>query len=169
MPEPVAAPAKAAKALGGTETAHVAGLGNEPDDGDRSCSPQPQERMTIDLLVLVKPAFVVDRAFHPPPADSGRDERVLSIQVDADGPSTLARSKVCDSPVFAGSQGELDLAPQVDSPLRNPPITLEWRPAPRAEALIGEQLSQRSGGQQSPTALEAGEWCHEAMLDASDH
>ena len=120
-----ATPAKAAKALGGTETAHVAGLGNEPDDGDRSCSPQPQERMTIDLLILVNPVFLVDRAFHPPPADSGLDERVLSIQVDADGPSTLARSKVCDSPVFAGSQGELDLAPRVDSPLRNPPITLE--------------------------------------------
>lgn len=109
-------------------------------------------------------AILVKHVLNRPPAGSGRDKRILSIQVDADGPSTLARSKVCDSPVFAGSQGELDLAPQVDSPLRNPPITMERRPAPRAEALIGEQLSQRSGGQQSPTALEAGKWCHAVMI-----
>jgi hypothetical protein len=109
-------------------------------------------------------AILVKHVLNRPPAGSGRDKRILSIQVDADGPSTLARSKVCDSPVFAGSQGELDLAPQVDSPVRNPPITMERRPAPRAEALIGEQLSQRSGGQQSPTALEAGKWCHAVMI-----
>jgi hypothetical protein len=101
---------------------------------------------------------------NPPPAGSGRDERVLSIPVGSDGPSTLAHSAVCDSQVLAAWQGEPHQAPREDSPLRSPPITLEQRPAPRAQALIDEQLSQRSGGQQSPTALEAGERCHEEML-----
>jgi hypothetical protein len=74
---------------------------------------------------VVRSAILVEHVLNRPPAGSGRDERVLSIQVGADGPSTLARPKVCDSPVFAGRHGELHLAPQVDSPLRRPPITVE--------------------------------------------
>jgi hypothetical protein len=107
---------------------------------------------------------VAHRVFNPTPAGSGRADGALSRPVGADGPATLARSTLRNPQVTDVRQTEFHQAPRVDPPPRSPTLTLEFRAAPRAEALVGEQVSQRSSRQESPTALETGEWCHEAML-----